>query len=119
MQACRLFSEPPITLNYLGKTENSNLYLVLSMSLAVHYSAILQRSKARRRLWGEFGVKSCEKSPQAMERYEGSKNGIPVIATVCVRYERPQQVKGVIGKDEVIGSNPIISSIRNLVKSLW
>lgn len=30
-----------------------------------------------------------------------------------------QQVEHILGKDEVIGSNPIISSIRNLVKSLW
>ncbi len=38
------------------------------------------------------------------------RNGNPVIATVCGRCEKPQQVKGVIGKDEVTSSNLVSSS---------
>lgn len=43
------------------------------------------------------------------------RNGNPVIATVCGRCEKPQQVKGVIGKDEVSSSNLDSSSKRNPV----
>ena len=45
------------------------------------------------------------------------RNGNPVIATVCGRCEKPQQVKGVIGKDEVSSSN-LDSSSKKLLKSL-